>query len=461
MSAYGVEADVEATLRGSAHPKPRPRTGSTEATTLAGLRATAAARAAAAARDAPGSGDVPGDDLHELGLLGEGGMGRVVLARQTSLAREVAIKVLHEDADARASAALVREARVTGALEHPAIVPIHALETDERGRPRLVMRRIEGVSWSELLADPEHPAWEGRATDGDRLAANVEILCQVAGAHALAVEARFGAREGLKLAPDDAESKAALRRTLRASVELELRSENVAAAEVLLRELTPPDDALDARVAAVREAATKRREETAHLRELARDRDPRLAPSVQPVFVLMLLWMIVGEAIPLATARGRDDPALRFVASVGIALLGSAFTVVALRKRLETTSHWALLQSLLAVEVVSFTNRLTGFLGGRPLAATLETDLLVGAVAIAAMAALRHPRFWLAALTALGGAAALATNEANAQGVYLGALSVVVAAVVWALRAPASAPAAPSSVRTSRGGPPTPPRRGG
>lgn len=120
-------------------------------------------------------------DLETIAVLGEGGMGRVVLAKQRSLRRDVAVKMLHADGTDADAAALVREARVAGVLEHPAIVPIHALGADARGRPLLVMKRIEGVSWSAMLADGAHPSWERRG--GDRLAANLEILTQVC--HAL------------------------------------------------------------------------------------------------------------------------------------------------------------------------------------------------------------------------------------------------------------------------------------
>jgi hypothetical protein len=76
-----------------------------------------------------------------------------------------------------AMAALLREAVVTGRLEHPGIVPVHALGLDERGAPVLVMKRVEGVEWRVLLDDAEHHAWTSRP--GDRLAAHLEILMQV------------------------------------------------------------------------------------------------------------------------------------------------------------------------------------------------------------------------------------------------------------------------------------------
>ncbi|MCA9573515.1 MAG: serine/threonine protein kinase, partial [Myxococcales bacterium] len=66
---------------------------------------------------------------------------------------------------------LLREARVTGALEHPNIVPVHALLTSEEGAPLMVMKRVEGVAWGDRL----------RATDGglEDLEQNLRILLQV------------------------------------------------------------------------------------------------------------------------------------------------------------------------------------------------------------------------------------------------------------------------------------------
>ncbi len=122
-------------------------------------------------------------ELTVVGLLGEGGMGRVLLARQRSLARDVAVKVAKPSADRGTHVALLAEARVLGRLEHPSIVPVHALGRDPDGNPVLVMKRIEGVPWSALVADPGHPFWTELATaPADRRAAHLEILVTVCGA---------------------------------------------------------------------------------------------------------------------------------------------------------------------------------------------------------------------------------------------------------------------------------------
>jgi len=88
--------------------------------------------------------------------LGHGGGGIVHDAQQLALGRDVAIKTAHADLPTEeARQLLLREARVTSLLEHPSIVPIYALAHNASGRPFIVMRRIQGATWtSRLLAAP-------------------------------------------------------------------------------------------------------------------------------------------------------------------------------------------------------------------------------------------------------------------------------------------------------------------
>ncbi len=93
----------------------------------------------------------------ELGpVLGEGGMGIVRSATQKSLGRGVAVKTLRDGhTHDLAISKLLREALITGSLEHPNIVPVYDLGLDAAGTPMLVLKRISGVAWRVLLADPE------------------------------------------------------------------------------------------------------------------------------------------------------------------------------------------------------------------------------------------------------------------------------------------------------------------
>jgi hypothetical protein len=121
------------------------------------------------------------EDIHrvELGeVIGEGGMGIVRSAEQVALGRPVAVKTLKVDKrNPSAALDLLREAWVTGALEHPNIVPVHALELDADGMPSIVMKRVAGVEWSKLLGDPGEVARRFGAKD--LLAWNLEILMRV------------------------------------------------------------------------------------------------------------------------------------------------------------------------------------------------------------------------------------------------------------------------------------------
>lgn len=118
-------------------------------------------------------------DYTLLAPIGEGGMGRVHLARQRTLDRDVAIKTLREDAPENAAHALLHEARLTGSLEHPGVIPVHALGIDDEGRPILVMKRVDGVDLSALLENRQHPAWSSRGAGGDHLSTALEILVHV------------------------------------------------------------------------------------------------------------------------------------------------------------------------------------------------------------------------------------------------------------------------------------------
>lgn len=111
--------------------------------------------------------------------IGEGGMGVVRVAEQVALGRMVAIKTLKPTRRREPGAALdlLREAWVTGSLEHPNIVPVHYLGLDDDGAPLIVLKRIEGVDWSDLIGDDAAVA--ARFGAADRLAWNLEILLQV------------------------------------------------------------------------------------------------------------------------------------------------------------------------------------------------------------------------------------------------------------------------------------------
>lgn len=86
--------------------------------------------------------------------LGRGGMGVVLLARDPELCREVAIKLVAEtrEMDHIQLARFVAEAQITSQLDHPNIVPVHDLGVTREGELFFVMKHVEGIELSELLA---------------------------------------------------------------------------------------------------------------------------------------------------------------------------------------------------------------------------------------------------------------------------------------------------------------------
>lgn len=187
VDRLGPDIGKDVTVRAGADAATRERTLTNRATglsiELSELPSMSVGGAGPASAQASSSAD-----LEIVDVLGEGGMGVVYTARQRSLKRDVALKVVRaEDHRPEQIAVLLHEARLMGSLEHPGIIAVHALGLDARGRPVLVMKRVEGTSWQEMLAEPEHPMWSalGKAPS-DRLHQNLEILMHVASTVAFA-----------------------------------------------------------------------------------------------------------------------------------------------------------------------------------------------------------------------------------------------------------------------------------
>ena len=104
----------------------------------------------------------------------KGGVGEVFVALDAELNREVALKRIqeHRADDPGSRARFLREAEVTGGLEHPGIVPVYALGRDAGGRPYYAMRFIRGESLKQAIA-AFHEA--GRRPGADPTARSLEI----------------------------------------------------------------------------------------------------------------------------------------------------------------------------------------------------------------------------------------------------------------------------------------------
>jgi len=93
-------------------------------------------------------------ELEILELLGRGGMGAVYKARQKSLDRLVALKILRPglDADPNFAGRFTREARSLALLNHPGIVTLYEFGRTPGGQFFILMEFVDGVNLRQLLA---------------------------------------------------------------------------------------------------------------------------------------------------------------------------------------------------------------------------------------------------------------------------------------------------------------------
>jgi formylglycine-generating enzyme required for sulfatase activity/tRNA A-37 threonylcarbamoyl transferase component Bud32 len=95
------------------------------------------------------------------GEIGRGGMGAVFRVRDRRLDRSLAMKVILDQAHADASGGtpsiapdrlsrFLNEARITGQLDHPGIVPVHEVGIDEQGRAYFTMKLVGGRTLAEV-----------------------------------------------------------------------------------------------------------------------------------------------------------------------------------------------------------------------------------------------------------------------------------------------------------------------
>jgi tetratricopeptide (TPR) repeat protein len=116
-----------------------------------------------------------------------GGLGVVWVARDIELGREVALKEIDSDqaTDAVSQGRFVREAEITGGLEHPGIVPVYGLGHYADGRPYYAMRFIRGETLEEAVRKLH--ASEAAYTLRDLLTRYVAVCNAVAYAHSRGV----------------------------------------------------------------------------------------------------------------------------------------------------------------------------------------------------------------------------------------------------------------------------------
>jgi eukaryotic-like serine/threonine-protein kinase len=124
---------------------------------------------AGAPRGAGGSADADGPRFRILRPHARGGLGEVFLALDPELNRQVALKELRARRafDAASQSRFLREAEVTGRLEHPGIVPVYGLGRYADGRPYYAMRFIEGETLKDAI-QRFHRSGKAARGPGDR-----------------------------------------------------------------------------------------------------------------------------------------------------------------------------------------------------------------------------------------------------------------------------------------------------
>jgi eukaryotic-like serine/threonine-protein kinase len=130
------------------------------AKTVAGSPATPAIASSAVAAtsptrpiDAPGGRDRIGR-FEVAGEIARGGVGSILKARDIEIGRDVALKVLLDDhaGNAEMASRFIEEARITGRLQHPGIVPVYEMGRTPSNRPFFAMELVDGSTLADLLA---------------------------------------------------------------------------------------------------------------------------------------------------------------------------------------------------------------------------------------------------------------------------------------------------------------------
>ena len=111
-----------------------------------------------------------GDRFKRIRDHASGGLGRVSIAHDQEVSRVVAIKeILPKFADDEVmQARFLREAEITGQLEHPGIVPIYCIGRGADERPYYAMRFVDGISLTEAIKN--HHAASELSSSESRLA---------------------------------------------------------------------------------------------------------------------------------------------------------------------------------------------------------------------------------------------------------------------------------------------------
>ena len=111
--------------------------------------------------------------LRDEGEIARGGMGSIRKLYDVDLRRRIALKVIDPElgTDPEMRQRFVDEARITGALDHPNIVPVHDLAADEDGRASYTMKLVDGRTLTEMIA------MQGSQRDLERILQCLASVC--------------------------------------------------------------------------------------------------------------------------------------------------------------------------------------------------------------------------------------------------------------------------------------------
>jgi serine/threonine-protein kinase len=134
---------------------------------------------------------IAGARYTEGAVLGVGGMGKVLLAHDARIGRDVAVKVLHGERELSVDdrARFLREAKVQGQLEHPSIVPVYDIDQRPDGSTFFTMRRVLGRTLGAILDDLRSgvPTATARYTQRELLTAFATVCLTLDYAHSRGV----------------------------------------------------------------------------------------------------------------------------------------------------------------------------------------------------------------------------------------------------------------------------------
>ena len=84
-------------------------------------------------------------------MIAQGGMGAIHDAREATIRRSVAMKMMLTEGEPDDLRRFIEEAQITGQLEHPNIVPVHELGLDADGKLFYTMKLVKGITLLKIL----------------------------------------------------------------------------------------------------------------------------------------------------------------------------------------------------------------------------------------------------------------------------------------------------------------------